>query len=116
MELAYRQVADYLIPDIQMDAQPEGHIGKYGMLRKTFLKNHRKGTYSGLLLTNGLTAHLLEVDREAREQVALFVKQIAKTEGVTEQLKAENQLLWVGKMESIRNRAEEMIMAELIYS
>ena len=116
MELNYKESGDYLIPDIQMDAQPEVQIGKYGMLRKTFLKNHRKGTYSGLLLTNGLTTHLTEVDSTAREQVALTVKQMAKTEGVTEQLKATDQLAWVRKMNGIRARAEEAILAELVYS
>ena len=116
MKLAYKQSGDYLIPDIQMDEQPEGHIGKYGMLRKTFLKEHRKGTYSHLLLTNGLTAHLLDVDRTAREQVALTVKRMAQAEGVTEQLKATDQWAWVQRMNNIRARAEEIVLAELIYS
>ena len=115
MELAYRQNGDYLIPDIAMDMQPTESIGKYGKMRKTYLKEHRKGFYNSLLLTNGLTQHLLEIDRAAREQMEQTVIQMAKAEGVTESLKATNQMAWVQHMNNIRNRAEEMILTDLIY-
>jgi len=116
MELIYRQNGDYLVPDIAMDNQPTESIGKYGKMRKTYLKEHRKGFYNSLLLTNGLTQHLLEIDRAAREQMEQTVTQMAKDEGVTESLKATNQMAWVQQMNNIRNRAEELILNDLIYN
>ena len=113
MELGYRQNGDYLIPDIKMDDQPTGMIGKYGRMRKTFLKEHRSGIYNSLLLQNKLTEHLLEIDRTAREQVE---QTMAQTENVTEKMKAENQMLWIQRMNSIRQRAEETVLNNLIYA
>ena len=116
MELAYRANGDYLIPDIEMEEQPAGMIGKYGRMRKAFLKEHRNGTYSSLLLQNRLTEHLLEIDRTAREQVEQTMAQMAQTEKVNEKLKAENQMLWVQRMNNIRQRAEEMVLNDLIHA
>ena len=116
MELSYRQNGDYLIPDIEMDDQLAGMIGKYGRMRKTFLKEHRSGTYNSLLLQNRLTEHLLEIDRTAREQVEQTMAQMAQVEGVTERLKAENQMFWIQRMDSIRQRAEETVLNNLIYA
>ena len=116
MELSYRQNGDYLIPDIKMDDQPAGMIGKYGRMRKTFLKEHRSGTYNSLLLQNRLTEHLLEIDRTAREQVEQTMAQMAQTENVTEKMKAENQMLWIQRMNSIKSRAEEAAITEIIHS
>ena len=116
MELSYRQNGDYLIPDIEMDAQPTEAIGKYGMMRKAFLKAHRSGTYNALLLQNRLPAHLLEIDRTAGEQVDQTMAQMAQTENVTEKMKAENQMLWIQRMNSIRQRAEETVLNDLIYA
>ena len=116
MELSYRQNGDYLIPDIEMDDQLAGMIGKYGRMRKAFLKEHRSGTYSALLLQNKLTEHLLEIDRTAREQVEQTMAQMAQVEGVAERLKAEDQMLWVQRMNNIKKRAEEAVRNDLIYS
>ena len=116
MELGYMQNGDYLIPDIKMDDQPTGMIGKYGRMRKTFLKEHRSGIYNSLLLQNKLTEHLLEIDRTAREQVEQTMAQMAQVEGVTEKLKAENQMLWVQRMSDIRQRAEETVLNDLIHA
>ena len=116
MELTYRMNGDYLIPDIEMDEQTKESIGKYGRLRKKYLKEQRKGFYNSLLLTNRLTEHLLETDRTAREQIQQIIEQMAKTEGVTEKLKAENQLSWVQQMNNIRARAEETVLNDLIYN
>lgn len=116
MELTYRMNGDYLIPDIEMDEQTKESIGKYGRLRKKYLKEQRKGFYNSLLLTNRLTEHLLEIDRTAREQIQQIIEQMAKTEGVTEKLKAENQLSWVQQMNNIRARAEETVLNDLIYN
>ena len=116
MELSYRQNGDYLIPDIEMDEQPREIIGKYGMMRKVFLKEHRSGTYNALLLQSRLTEHLLEIDRTAREQVEQTMAQMAKAEGVTESLKARDQMAWVQQMNNIKSRAEETVIAEVVHS
>ena len=116
MELTYRQNGDYLIPDIEMDEQPTEQIGKYGMMRKSFLKENRKGTYSHLLMSGKLTEHLLEIDRTAREQVEMTTAQMAKSAGVTEALKATDQMAWVQQMNSIKHRAEEAAIADIVHS
>lgn len=116
MELTYRQEANYLIPELTLDEQPKEPLGKYGMLRKKFLQEHRKGTYAGLVLNGTLQAHLLEIDQTARTQVEQSVKRMAEAEGVTEALKAAGQMAWVGRMNNIKNRAEEMVLNDLIYS
>ncbi|HWR18195.1 MAG TPA: TnpV protein [Clostridia bacterium] len=115
MEITYSKNGDYLIPDLVMDAQPSGSIGKYGRMRKSFLKEHRKGTYGSLLLQGTLTAHLLEIDQTARAQVEQMMKQMAKAEGVTEELKANDQMAWVGRMNNIKQRAEEVVIVELVH-
>ena len=116
MELTYRQVGDYLIPNLELDKQPEGEIGAYGWMRKRYLKEHKKGIYSKLLLNGTLQKHLLEINEQALDMMESLTKQMAKNEGVTEQLKLTNQMAWVQRMNNIRNRAEEIVRAELIYS
>ena len=116
MELTYSRNGDYWIPDVEMDEQPEGTIGKYGRMRKTFLKESRKGLYNELLLTGKLTEHLMETDRAAREQVEQIVNAMAKAEGLTEELKATDQMGWVGLMNNIRQAAEEIVLNQVIYS
>jgi transcriptional regulator NrdR family protein len=116
MELTYTQHGDYMLPDLQMDAQSSETLGKYGRMRKNFLKQHRKGKYSEMLLTGNLTGHLLETDRTARQQMEQTVQQLAIAQGVNEALKASDQMAWVRRMNSIRHSAEELILAELIYS
>ena len=114
MELTYRQEGNYLIPNLYLD-QPQEVPGKYGLLRKRFLKEHRSGTYAGLLLNGTLQAHLLEIDRIAHEQVEQTMDAMAKAEDVTEALKAKDQLSWVARMNSIKQRAEKVVFRELIY-
>ena len=116
MELSYSRNGDYLIPDIEMDTQPTEQIGKYGMMRKSFLREHRKGTYNSLLLQNRLSAHLLEIDQTARMQIEQAAAQMAKAEGVTESLKARDQMAWVQQMNNIKSRAEEMAIADIVRS
>lgn len=113
--LTYKQVGDYLYPDIEMDEQPEGFIGKYGSMRRTFLKEYRIGLYGELLMSCKLKAHLMEIDTTARERVEQLMKEMAKAEGVTEDLKMSDQLRWVGMMNNIKSRAEEIVLSELIY-
>ena len=88
---------------------------KFGLMRKIHLENHRRGIYSGLLLSGKLKEHLLMIQEQAEERFDLLVEQMAKQEGVTEQLKAQEQILWVRKMNNIRARAEEIVREEIIY-
>ena len=111
----YTKVGEYLIPDLVMDPQPEGEIGIWGQRRKRYLKEHRKGTYNAMLLQGTLTQHLIDTNTEALGLMDSLVKQMAKAEGVTEALKRRDQLGWVSRMNSIRNRAEEIVRDELIY-
>ena len=112
----YTQVGDMLIPDLVMDPQPEGQISKYGRMRLEYLKRWKKSLYNDLLLSGKLRQHLLGIDRDAREEFETIVRQTAKAEGVTEELKKQNQMEWVRRMNSIRNRAEEIVRNDLIYS
>ena len=111
----YTQVGEYLFPNLVMDPQPEGEIGIWGWRRKRYLKEHRKGTYNAMLLNGTLTQHLIDTNTEALDLMEYLVKKIAKTEGVTEELKRRDQLDWVRRMNNIRNRAEEIVRNELIY-
>lgn len=114
MELTYRQEGDYLLPNVVPPENPR--VGKYGMLRRDFLRDHRKPIYTGMLLSGSLNSHLEEIDRQATEMVEHLTEQMAKSENVTESLKASNQMLWVQRMNNILNRAEETVLTELIYS
>lgn len=114
MELTYRREGNYLIPNLYLD-QPQEAPGKYGLLRKRFLKEHQRGIYTGMLLNGTLQAHLLEIDRTAREQVEQTMDAMANAEGVTEALKARDQMAWVARINSIKQRAEEIVFRELIY-
>ena len=111
----YTQVGDVLIPDLVMDPQPEGEIGIWGWRRKRYLKEHKKGVYNAMLLNNTLTQHLIDTNEATLDLMDSLVRQMAKAEGVTEELKRKNQMAWVGWMNSIRNRAEEIVRNELIY-
>ena len=114
MELTYTMQGDYLLPDLTVPESPT--LGKYGMLRRSYLKDHRDGIYTGMLLTGKLNAHLTEIDRQATEMMERLTAQMAKAQGVTESLKASDQMKWVQMMNNIQNAAEETVLAELIYS
>ena len=88
---------------------------KFGLMRKSYVENHRRGIYSGLLLSGKLKEHLLMIQEQAEERFDLLIEQMAKQEGVTEQLKAQNQMLWVRRMNNIRARAEEIVREEIVY-
>lgn len=111
----YRQEGDYLLPNLDPPDTPPQQIGKYGHLRKSYLKNHRPGLYSAMLLNGTLFQHLAEIDQTCNERVELMICQMAEREGVTEALKATAQLEWVGRMNNIRNRAEEIVLSEMVY-
>jgi hypothetical protein len=113
MELTYTKQGDYLIPDLALPEE-EPHIGKYGMFRKTYLKNHRSGLYASLMLSGRLTAHLSEIDGTAKERIGQITEQLLKTNPAPD--KANNQMAWVGHMNSLKHQAEETVLAELVYS
>ena len=113
MELTYKQAGDYLIPDLELPENPR--VGKFGMLRQTFLREHRSPIYTGMLFSGKLNPHLEEIDRQANEMLDRLICQMKKEQGVTEAMKAENQLLWVQRMNNIRNAAEEIVLNELVY-
>lgn len=114
MNITYEKCGDYLIPNLIPDPEPEGEVRKFGLMRKSYLENHRRGIYSSLLLSGELKKHLLMIQEQAEERFDLLVEQMAKQEGVTEQLKCD-QMLWVQRMNSIRARAEEIVREEIIY-
>ena len=114
MELSYVQQGEYFFPKLCFEAE-NPPIGKYGLLRKRYLKEHKRGWYSSLLLTGKLDEHLAEIDHTCTERVELIMNQLARREGVTEALKAADQMEWVRRMNSIRKRAEEIILHELIF-
>ena len=116
LNITYEKCGDYLIPNLIPDPEPEGELRKFGLMRKSYLENHRRGIYSGLLLSGKLKEHLLMIQEQAEEMFDLIVEQMAKKEGVTEQLKAQNQMLWVQKTNSIWVRAEEIVRKEMIYN
>lgn len=109
----YHREGDYLIPDLA--APPSPHIGIWGERRRQYLLKNKESIYTGLLLSGKLNTHLEEVDRQAKDMLFQLVDQMAHAEGVTEQLKATDQMAWVGAMNNIRARAEEAVYAELIY-
>ena len=111
----YRREGDYLIPNLELPETEHYQIGKYGHLRQTYLPEHRPGLYNDLILSGTLYWHLAEVDQTCYERVDLLVGQMAEREGVTEALKASAQFEWVGRMNNIRSRAEEIVLAEVVY-
>lgn len=114
--IGYTLQGDYYIPDLTLPPEDDTRpIGVWGMRHKDYLKNHRKAIYSIMLMDNTLHSYLADINEQADEMFNQLVKDMAKAEDITEQLKAENQMLWVGKMNNIRNRATEIVNSELIY-
>ena len=111
----YRQVGDYFIPSITLPDDGEYQIGKYGRMRRSYLKEYRKILYNNYVLEGTLFKHLAEIDQDCNERIENIVSAMAKQEGVTEALKAADQIKWVRRMKSIRNRAEEIVLHELVY-
>ena len=114
--LTYDLVGDYYYHRLTVPEEPEGDIGRFGRMRKKFLKEHRKGVFAELLLTNTLRYYLVEVNNDALTMIERITNQLAEAEGVTEDLKARDQLKWIRAMNSCRARAEEITIRELILS
>ncbi len=114
--LSYTLGADGLYyPDLILPEDTQYPIGRYGRMRKEYLKEHRKAYYTNLILEGRLNQHLHQIEEECYQRLDVLMEQMKVKEGITEQLKVENQMLWVGKMNNIKVCAEEMIFAELIY-
>lgn len=115
-KITYTQQGDFLLPDLKLPEQPKVEIGIFGKRHLRYLERNRKILYTNMLTKGKLTAYLADIDEQAENMFDQLVRQLAEREGVTEQLKANNQMLWVKKINSIRNRAEEIVNHELIYS
>jgi len=114
-ELTYSRNGDYLIPDLSLN-ETEQPIGKYGRMRKAYLKEHRPILWNSLILSEKLYPHLLEIEQTAHSRLELMMPELMKANGVTEALKASDPMKWVGLMNNCKAQAEEAILAELIYS
>lgn len=112
----YRQVGDYFIPTLVLPDDGEYQIGKYGRMRRTYLKEHRKILYNNYVLEGTLFKHLAEIDQACNERMEIIVSAMSEKEGVTEELKAADQMEWVRRKNSIRNRAEGIVLTELVYA
>ena len=113
--IEYVRQGDYYIPNLALPEETEYQIGKYGSLRRTFLKEHHNWFYSTILLQGTLLKHLAEIDETCHSTLKDMMSKMAEQEGVTEQLKATDQMTWVQKMNSIKHRAEDFIMREYVY-
>ena len=112
----YRQVGDYFIPNLVLPDKDDYQIGKYGRMHHTYLKEYRKILYTNYVMEGTLFRHLVEIDQACNERMEIIVSAMAKQEGVTEELKAADQMEWVRHINSIRNRAEEIVLTELVYA
>ena len=111
----YTQVGDYFIPNLVISETAQSPLGKYGRMQKRYLKEHHRVLYTNLLVTGKLDRHLAEIDEVCEERMELLTRQMSSQEGVTEALKAADQIEWVRRMNSIRSRAEEIVLSELVY-
>jgi hypothetical protein len=115
-ELIYRRNGDYLLPEMGLTEAEKKPLGKYGMMRRQYLEQHRPGLYTRLLLSGKLMEHLQEIETTAQNRLESLMTQLKAQNNVTEELKAKDQMKWVGLMNSLKNQAEEMILTELVYN
>ena len=113
--LCYELIGDYYIPVLTLSSEEQRPIGKWGRMHRDYLKEHRPILYNDLILSGQLWTHLADLNEQAQERLSLIIEQMKESEGVTEQMKQHDQMAWVGAMNSIRNRAEEIILREMIY-
>ncbi len=112
----YRQVGDYFIPNLVLPDGGDYQIGKYGRMRRSYLKEHRKILYTNYVVEGTLFKHLAEIDQTCYERMEIIVSAMSEQEGVTEALKTADQMEWVRRKNNIRNRAEEIVLTELVYA
>ena len=115
-ELIYKRNGDYLLPEMGLTEAEQKPLGKYGMMRQQYLEQHRPGLYTRLLLSGKLMEHLQEIEMTAQNRLESLMTRFKAKNNVTEELKAKDQMKWVGLMNSLKNQAEEMILTELVYN
>lgn len=115
MEITYTNHEGFCLPNLTLPRKEDASFGRYGRLRLKYLKNHRRVLYINLLTAGELAQHLSEVDQQAQEMLELLVRQMAQEQGITEQMKAEDQMAWVGAMNNVRSAAEEVVMREVVF-
>ena len=114
--VTYTMQGDYRLPDLLPTQEAELHLGKYALLRRRYLKEHRRVTYTNLLTSGKLNEHLLEIEQTVKERLTEIIPQMMESEGVTEEMKAVDQMKWVNMMNNIRASAEEIVLKELVYN
>ena len=114
MEITYSKYGEYYLPDLAVSQKEPATYGRFGRMRLKYLKEHRRAAYINLKTSGQLTRHLNEIDRKANEMLRLVIEQMAQAQGITEQVKAEDQITWVGAMNNIRNAAEEVVLRDVI--
>ena len=115
MIISYTKIGDYLLLDLKLEDKERFNIGKYGLLKLEYLKKNKRGLYTELLMKDKLNEYLHDIDITLMEKEQSLIKELAEKENITEELKNNNQMLWIGKMNNIKNRAEEIILKEYIH-
>ena len=115
MNISYTRIGDYLLPNLKLEDKERFNIGKYGLLKLEYLKKHKRGLYTELLMKDKLTEYLHDIDIMLIEKEQSLIKELAEKENINEELKSSNQMFWIGKMNNIKNRVEEIILKEYIY-
>jgi len=115
MNISYTKVGDYLLPDLKLENKERFNIEKYGLLKLEYLKKNKRGLYTELFMKDKLNEYLHDIDITLMEKEQSLIKELAEKENVNEELKSNNQMLWIGKMNNIKNRVEEIILKEYIY-
>ena len=115
MNISYTRKGDYLLPDLKLEDKERFNIGKYGLIKLEYLKKNKRGLYTELLMKDELNEYLYDIDIIANSRINDLILLLAEKENVDERLKQNNQILWVGKMNNIKNIAEEIVLKELIY-
>ena len=115
MNISYIKKGDYLLPDLILENKKQYNIGKYGLLRLNYIKKYKLGLYFDLLVSDTLNEYLHNIDTIVMEKVQKLIKELTEKENITEELKSNNQMLWIGKMNNIRNMVEEIVLKEYIY-
>ena len=115
MNVSYTRTGDYLLPDLKLEDKERFNIGRYGLLKLKYLKKNKKGLYTELIMKDKLNEYLHDIDITLMEKEQSLIKELAEKENINEDLKSSNQMLWIGKMNNIKNRVEEIILKEYIY-
>ena len=115
MNISYTRIGDYLLPDLKLEDKERYNIGKYGLLKLEYLKKNKRGLYTELLMKDKVNKYLHDIDITLMEKEQNLIKEHAEKENITEELKSSNQMLWIGKMNNIKNRVEKIILKEYIY-